>query len=520
MIYAFDDFELDAQKIELRGNGAAIALEPQVFALLLLLVENQDRLVSRDEIIEKVWDGRIVSDSALSSRIKALRAALGDDGKAQRYIRTLHGRGFRFVGEARFAQALSASAVSVTAEPDAPLPQSARPRPSIAVLPFRLVGVAGDVASVADALPDEIIAVLARLRWLFVIARGSTFRFRPPHQDTREIGAALNVRYCLTGAIEIIGKRTTIAVELADTNDASVVWGDRFTTLLEDVHETRERIIAAIVAALELHIPRHEAAAARLISPDRLDAWSAYHLGLQHLYRFSGADNARALGLFEKAVALDPSFARAHAALSSAHFQNAFQRYGSHRDLDVLNARKHAERSVELDPVDPFANFAMGRVYWVENDILGGTAWLDRSVSLSPNYAQGVYARAWANSIAGGSDDVAEDAMLALSLSPLDPFRYGMIGVRAFAALTKGDTAAAARLGDEAARAPGAHALIAAIAAALHGIDGNEERARFWADNVRTRRSDMTAATFFEAFPFSDPAVRTKLAEALKHCGF
>ncbi|MEZ5972912.1 MAG: winged helix-turn-helix domain-containing protein [Hyphomonadaceae bacterium] len=517
MIYAFDDFELDAQKVELRGNGAAIALEPQVFALLLLLVENQDRLVSRDEIIEKVWDSRIVSDSALSSRIKALRAALGDDGKAQRYIRTLHGRGFRFVGEARLAQDLSPPSVSVTAELDSPPPQPARPRPSIAVLPFRLVGVAGDAASVADALPDEIIAVLARLRWLFVIARGSTFRFRPPHQDTREIGAALNVRYCLTGAIEITGKRTTIAVELAD---ASVVWGDRFTALLEDIHDTRERIIAAIVAALELHIPRHEADAARLISPDRLDAWSAYHLGLQHLYRFSGADNARALGLFEKAVTLDPRFARAHAALSSAHFQNAFQRYGDNRDADVLNARRYAERSVELDPVDPFANFAMGRVYWVENDILGGVAWLDRSVSLSPNYAQGVYARAWANAIAGNGADVAEDAKLALSLSPLDPFRYGMIGVRAFAALANGDTSAAARLGDEAARAPGAHALIAAIAAAVHSIDGNEERARFWSDNVRSRRPGMTSATFFEAFPFSNLVVRAKLAAALAHCGF
>lgn len=522
MIYAFDDFELDAQKVELCGSGAAIALEPQVFALLLLLIENQERLVSRDEIIEKVWDGRIVSESALSSRIKALRAALGDDGKAQRYIRTVHGRGFRFVGEARIARS-SVVVVSDADEPQTP-PQPQRPRPSIAVLPFRLVGVAGAAASVADALPDEIIAVLARLRWLFVIARGSTFRFRPPQQDACEIGAALGVRYCLTGAIEIIGQRVTIAVELSETSGASVVWGDRITTTLDEIHEARERIIASVVAALELHIPRHEADAARLISPDRLDAWSAYHLGLQHLYRFSSADNARALGLFEKAVALDPRFARAHAALSSVHFQNAFQRYGDNRDVDVARARKHAERSVELDPVDPFANFAMGRVYWVENDILGGVGWLDRSVSLSPNYAQGVYARAWANAIAGAGEGivegVAEDAKLALSLSPLDPFRYGMIGVRAFAALASGDTTAAARLGDEAARAPGAHALIASIAAATHSIDGDEVRARFWADNVRSRRPDMTSARFFEAFPFKDPVVRAKIAAALERCGF
>ncbi|MGE3143853.1 MAG: winged helix-turn-helix domain-containing tetratricopeptide repeat protein, partial [Hyphomonadaceae bacterium] len=472
-----------------------------------------------DEIIEKVWDGRIVSDSALSSRIKALRAALGDDGKAQRYLRTVHGRGFRFVGAARIAQ--QAGALISVASPEArPQPQTQRARPSIAVLPFRIVGVAGEAAGVADALPDEIIAVLARLRWLFVIARGSTFRFRPPTQDVREVGAALNVRYCLTGAIELLGTRATIAVELAETAGAGVVWGDRFTTLLDNIHEARERIIAAVVAALELHIPRHEADAARLISPDRLDAWSAYHLGLEHLYRFSSADNARALALFERAVALDPRFARAHAALSSAHFQNAFQRYSADRDIDVLRARKHAERGAELDPVDPFVNFAMGRVYWVENDILGGIGWLDRSVSLSPNYAQGVYARAWANAIAGGASGVAEDVKLALALSPLDPFRYGMIGVQAFAALAKGDVAGAARLGDEAARAPGAHPLIATIAAALHVINGDDMRADFWADNVRSRRPDMSAPMFFEAFPFTDPAVREKLAQALKRCRF
>lgn len=517
MIYAFDDFELDAQKIELRRQGAAIAIEPQVYSIFLLLLENQDRMVSRDEIIEKVWDGRIVSDSALSSRIKALRAALGDDGKSQRYVRTLHGRGFRFVGEARLSRP---DGVTFAATPEPVEAAMVRERPSIAVLPFRLVGVAGEAATVAEALPDEIITVLARLRWLFVIARGSTFRFRPPHQNVQEVGTALNVRYCLTGTIEIIGERAFIAVELAETGNAGVVWGDRFNTRLDDIHEARERIIAAVVAALELHIPRHEADAARLLSPDRLDAWSAYHLGLQHLYRFSSAENARALEMFRKAVALDPGFARAHAALSSAHFQNAFQRYGPDRGADVQHARKHAERSVELDPVDPFANFAMGRVYWVENDILGGLGWLDRSVSLSPNYAQGVYARAWANTIAGSGEGVGDDARLALSLSPLDPFRYGMIGVRSFAALAEGDTAAAARLGDEAARTPGAHALIAAIAAATHTIDGNEERARYWVEDIRRRRPDMSAARFFEAFPFSDPVVRARIAEALRTCGF
>lgn len=518
MIYHFGDFELDTLKAELRRRGDEVALEPQVFALLILLAENAERLVSKDEIVEKVWDGRFVSDSAIASRVKSLRAALGDDGKAQKYIRTVHGKGFRFVGELRQSASSVANVIARGASPGAAEPSGGRP--SIAVLPFRLIGVAGEFGGVAEALPDELIAVLARLRWLFVIARGSAFRFRPPAQDIVEIGAALNVGYCLTGAIEILGDKIVVAVELAETTQGGVVWGERFRGALDDIHSIREEIIAAVVAALEINIPVNEANAARLKSPDRIDAWSAYHLGLQHLHRFNARDNEAALSLFERAIGIDPAFARAHAGLSSAHFQNAFMHYRSDRPAIAIAARRHAERAVELDPLDPMANFVMGRVSWIEDDVPAGAGWLDRAVTLSPNYAQGVYARAWMKSITGEGGVPHDDINLALSLSPLDPFRYAMLGVRAFCHLTDGDDAMAARFADEAARAPGAHVLIAAIALALNEIAGERTRAKTWAENVRGRNPAMTQAHFFEAFPFPPGVLRTRISRALKANGF
>lgn len=519
MILLFDAFELDARKAELRCAGAPVALEPQVFALLMLLADNRDRLVTKDEIIEKVWDGRIISESALTSRIKSLRAALGDDGEAQRVIRTIRGRGYRFVAEARLTRA--ASELNVSQIEAQATEQSATPmaRPSIVVLPFRLVGVAGPYSGIADAVPDELITVLARLRWLFVIARGTAFRFRAPDQDIVEIGRVLGVRYCLTGTIEMSGDDIIVAVELADTKNAGVLWGERFAARIEAIHEIREQIITSVVSSLELHIPMNEARAARLASPDRLDAWSAYHLGLQHLYRFNRADNAAAVELFSQAVKRDPDFARAHAALSSAHFQNAFQRYNADRSADALAARRHAERGVELDPLDPFVNFSMGRSFWVADDIEGGTSWLDRAVALSPNYAQGFYARAWATTISGAAGAPREDVDAAISLSPLDPFRYAMLGVRAFNCFVDGDFAEAARFGEESARAPGAHALIAAIAAAMHTINGDEPRAQRWAKDIRARRPDLTRKAFFEAFPFQEPDKRAQLDAALAKCG-
>jgi DNA-binding winged helix-turn-helix (wHTH) protein len=212
MIYRFDQFELDKGTVELRGHGGVIALEPQVFALLVFLVENRERVVTKDEIIETIWDGRIVSDSAVSSRIKSARQALGDDGAAQRFIRTVHRVGFRFVGDVADETARS-TIIRAETMPDEPTPSTLEAaRPAIAVLPFRLVGVAGPYATIAEALPDELIAQLSRLRWLFVIARGSTFRFRSADVDLRQVRDQLKVRYCLAGIVEVQGKNMSVAV--------------------------------------------------------------------------------------------------------------------------------------------------------------------------------------------------------------------------------------------------------------------------------------------------------------------
>ncbi len=520
MIYVFEDFELDADRVELRRGGKAIAVEPQVFALLLLLVGNAERMVSKDEIIEKIWDGRIVSESAVTSRIKSARQAIGDDGKAQKYIRTIHGKGFRFVAN---AQPASAPTITVAAgSRDAPVPdkENASAKPSIAVLPFRLVGVAGPYAPIADALPHELISELSRLRWLFVIARGSTFRFRGGDPDIAEIGRALGARYCLSGMIEIAGSRIMVTVELGDARDGGVVWAERYAATIDNIYDIRTQIVSSIISALEIQIPTHEAQRARLISPENLDAWSAYHLGLTHLHRFNSKDNDAASAMFERALSLDPSFARAHAGLSSTRFQDAFLRYKQDIDEARRAARLHAERAIELDPLDPYGNFALGRVHWIENNIEGGMGWLERSVQLSPNYAQGVYARSWADAVMGRANISRENVDLALTLSPLDPFRYGMLGVRAFTYLTDGDTAQAAHWAEQSARTPGAHVLIAMIAVAAHALNGDHENASRWAANVRARHPTVSQKEFYTSFPFKHEETRRRTSEALAQYGF
>jgi TolB-like protein len=526
MIFKFADFELDLAAVELRAAGQVVRLEPQVFALLALLVGNSERLVSRDEIIEKVWDGRVVSEAAVDSRVKSARQVLGDDGRSQRFIRTLHGRGYRFVAETELVRSAAAhpAAESPDKEPASGLGGMQRSermaRPSLAVLPFRFVGSAERYPALASALPDELITDLARLQWLFITARGSSFRLRTDGSEFGEIGRLLGVRYCLWGTVEVSENRLVVLVELVDTTDGGVVWADRFSGRIDDVHAMREQIRSQVLVALEIHIPLHEAALARLAPVENLDAWSAYHLGLQHLYRFNRVDNAAAADLFERAVALDPCLARAHAGLSFVNFQAAFMRYTDAVTEAGSAARRCAERGLELDPLDPFVNFTMGRTYWLEGDLDTSLSWLERATRLSPNYAQGIYARGWTEALAGRALEGRQHVDLAMRLSPLDPLYYAMQSTRAFTHMVLGEDAEAALWAERGARSPGAHVLIAMIAAAAHALLGDRERASSWARNVRERNATLTRDDFVRAFPMKSDSMRARVLQALGQLGF
>lgn len=515
MIYRFGQFELDLATTELRAEGKVRALEPQVFRLLALLVANGERVVTRDEMIEKVWDGRVVSDAAISSRVKSARRAIDDDGAAQRLIRTLHGHGFRFVGAVtRHAPPAPAG------EAPAPLVAAAGPQPSIAVLPFETLGDAGTHAALALALPHELIIEMARLRWLVVTARGSSFRLRASDTGPVQVGRLLGVRYCLAGTVEHAGRALAVTVQLVDTGDGQVVWAERFAGTIDDVHAIRESILLQTLVALEIRVPLHEAGRARLRVTEDLDAWSAYHLGLQHMYRFNRVDNAAAAALFGRAIALDPGFARAHAGLSFVHFQTAFLRHTDDLAGEIDLARRNAERGLELDPLDPFVNFTMGRSFWLRGELETSLAWLERCTAMSPNYAQGIYARAWTEALAERPLEGRVHVDHAMRLSPLDPMHYAMLGTRAFTHLALGEDGEAQHWAERAARAPGAHVLIAMIAAATHALAGDRARAAAWSADVRARNAALGREDFFRSFPMRPESLRGRVSLALGQLGF
>jgi tetratricopeptide (TPR) repeat protein len=330
----------------------------------------------------------------------------------------------------------------------------------------------------------------------------------------------LGVRYCLDGTIELSDQGLAITVELVDCLDGGIVWAERFSGRIAAIHSIREEIRTRVVTALDIRIPLHEAARARHSVSADLDAWSAYHLGLQHLYRFNRGDNTAAKDLFEHAVALDPHFARAHAGLSFVHFQSAFMSYTNDVSAETRQARRCAERGLELDPLDPFIHFTMGRSYWLAGDLESSLGWLERATSISPNYAQGIYARAWTETLAGQALEGRQHVDLAMRLSPIDPLYYAMMGTRALGHMVLNEDAEAADWAERAARSPGAHVLIAMIATAAHALNGDHARATAWAANVRERNNSITRADFCRAFPMKSDAMRQRVLAALAQFQF
>src|SRR5262249_48493660 len=224
--------------------GDLVAIEPQVFDLLAFLVSNRDRVVSKDDLFAAIWDGRTVSESALTTRINAVRTILGDSGEAQRLIRTLRGHGFRFVGNVR-ASGEANTTVDASLAPVLP------DRPSVAVLPFKNMGGDPEQEYFADGMVEEIITALSRIKWLFVIASNSSFTYNGQAVDMKEVGGELGVRYVLEGSVRKSGSRVRITAQLIEAIGGTHLWAHHFDGSLEDVFDLQDRVAISVAGVIE-----------------------------------------------------------------------------------------------------------------------------------------------------------------------------------------------------------------------------------------------------------------------------
>jgi DNA-binding SARP family transcriptional activator/TolB-like protein len=383
----------------------------------------------------------------------------------------------------------------------APAPSPTPRRASIAIMPFD--NRTPDGAAHAGGLVHDVITRLAKLRSLFVIAQGTVFALHERQIDPETAGRTLNVDYIVTGSVQMEGPSITVAVELAETRTARIVWSDVFSRKRDDALLALEEIGNRIVSSIAGEIETTERNRAILKPPSSLDAWEAHHRGLWHMYRFNKADNAQARHFFETAVRLDPTFARAYAGLSFTHWQNAFQGWEA-REFETDLAFDAAGKSLMADDRDPAAHWAMGRAMWLRSQHEQSVAELGAAVDLSPNFAAGHYALAFVQSQAGDAGAAVGASEHSRQLSPFDPMLFAIYGARAMALVRLEDFETAADWGAKAASRPNAHPHVIAIGAYTQALAGQMDAARINAAAIRKVLPNYSIDDFFRAFRFDE----------------
>lgn len=435
MIYRFDGFELDTDRFEMRRGGQPVPLEPQVFALIAFLVSNRERMVSREELIEKVWNGRVVSESAISSRIKKARKALGDDGRSQRLIHTVHGRGFRFVGELQTDG--EGSAVAGTGRPRPG--KSAGSCPRIVVLPFLNLSGDPDQEYFSDAITQDLITNLSKYRWLTVIARNSSFAYKGQRVEMKQLMRELGISYAVEGSVRRSGKRIRVTAQLVDAVSEQQIWSDRYDGELEDVFAVQDEITAKISARLEPEIGASERQKISHGDNRDLQAWDCFHLGISHLFRFSADDNREAQRLLQESRRLDPAFGEAHAWWAYSVILGMVY-WDTEPSPELLDAALEAtQKALETDDRNAVFYALKARVQLARCEYQSALIENSMAIELNPTLAAAHCGLADSLAYEGRYEEAIERFKRALELSPNDPQRWAFLTYGALAHIFKRD---------------------------------------------------------------------------------
>jgi TolB-like protein len=511
--FHFADHVLDIERRELRRGDAAIAVEPQVFDLLVYLVENRDRVVSKDDLIDAVWGGRIVSESTLTSRINAVRRAVGDSGADQLLVRTIARKGVRFVGAVR-TRPNGAQAAAEDAPPALPLPD----RPAIAVLPF--VNMSGDPeqAYFAEGISEDIITALSKLRWFLVIARNASFFYKGRSAPMTAVADALGVRYVVEGSVRKSGARVRITVQLSEAASGRQIWAEHYDRALADVFAVQDEITEAIVATIEPRLYAAENFRAERKAPNSLDAWDLVMRALSFYWRVSAQDNRTAQALLEKAIGIDPHYGQALGLLSACHMFDAHMGWA-----DMASALPIAERTacaaIQADSEDPWAHVAMAGVYLGMRRFDDCLAEFELALRLNPNFAtaQGYYGLALTYCGRWQEGDAA--ARRALRLSPNDPFSAIYCGIAAYAQFVGRDYEAAMRLAREGLRQRSDFVGVHRVLTAAASMAGQEEVARTALAALRRAQPSISLAWIAAQLPIKLEVERAHYLEAFRRAG-
>jgi len=436
--YLFEDYALDTDRRELRRGTESIPLTPQVFDLLTYLIEKREIVVSRDGLNAAIWGGRIVSESALTTRINAARGAIGDSGEQQRLIKTFPRKGIRFVGNVReLGMPTSAVASSqATSGTSLVLPD----KPSIAVLPFTNLGDGALQDYFTDGVVDDIITELSRFSELFVIARNSSFTFKERPVDVRDVGRDLGVRYVLEGSIRKVANRVRMTGQLIDAASGAYIWADRFESELDDIFALQDQLAESVVGAITPRLEQAEIERAKRKPTENLNAYDSFLRGMAEWHGWTRSSHNNALKLFYRAIELDPEFARPYALAAGCYLMRKANGWIVDRAAEITETQRLARLSASLGRTDAVAlawsAHALGHVV---GDINTGIGLIDHALRLNANLAVAWQRSGWLRVYAGDCEVAIEHLNRAIRLSPLDPLMHLAHSAKAFASFLLGN---------------------------------------------------------------------------------
>ena len=424
MRYLFEEYAFDTDRRELHRGSDAVSIAPQVFDLLDYLIRNRERVVSKDDLVNAVWSGRIVSDAALTTRLNAARTAIGDSGEEQRFIKTLPRKGFRFVGPVREAQGPGCAAVSGTPlEP--PKPALAAPdKPSIAVLPFANLSSDPEQEYFADGMVDDIITALSRFKLMFVIARNTSFTYKGKAVDIKQVGRELGVRYVLEGSVRKSAGKVRISGQLIDARTGAHIWADRFEGELADIFALQDVVTESVVSAIQPKMLRTEIdLAAR--RPNDLSAYDLCLRAVSYLDSGTRAGSAEALRLVSRALEIDPRYGFAATFAAICHFVNVSLGWATDPKSEIAEGLRLLRLALSIDANDPEALSLLGRqTASLFRDYDTAREMVDRAVAFNPNASIAWGDRGWTYLTAGQPEEAIRSFERVIRLSPFDPWLF------------------------------------------------------------------------------------------------
>lgn len=455
-----------------------------------------------------------------------MRKAIGDTGEEQRLVRTVPRKGYRFVGEIKVDEVGEPRQPDIEEPTPEDLKQTPAPtlvlpdKPSITVLPFQNLSGDPEQEYFADGMVEDIIAALSRIRWLFVIARNSSFTYKGRDVDVQGVGQTLGVRYVLEGSVRKSGNKIRITGQLIDATTGTHIWAERFEGMLHDIFELQDQIAESVVGAIAPQLERAEIERAKRKPTESLDAYDYYLRGMAKLHNGTREAIEQALPLFYKAIELDPEFASAYGMAAWCHFWRKLNGWMTDRPREIAEGARLARLAVELGRDDAVALTRGGHALaHLAGDVDGGIALLDRARLLNPNLAPAWFLGGILRALRGEADAAIKDLTHAVRLSPLDPEMFRMQVGMALAHFFAGRFDPASDWAEKALRNLPCLLASVALIAASHALSGRMEKAKQAMQRLHELDPSLRVSNLKDWLPIQRSEDLKRFADGLRLAG-